>query len=179
MQTQNSGGSVSARVRDGDDSTTRSSDQSDDRRRQAVTFSPQHFPTLAGAQAWTGRTASMSTKVSPRRNYYESLQVHEPHPQPRSRHRTTGFSLATPTSQTRPRKIQLGRIPTTVRSRRHLPPSSPQNRGSDMTPNLLVLIPHLGVDQLILSHLRISKISVKPGHTMADAAESIPLRMRV
>ena len=31
--------------------------------------------TLAGAQAWTDRTASMSMKVSPRRNYYELLQV--------------------------------------------------------------------------------------------------------
>ena len=105
----------------------------------------------------------------------------EPHPQPRSRNRTTDFfSLTTLTSQVCPRKIQLGQISTSARSRRHLPPSSPKNHGSDMTLNSpLAPIPHLGVDQLILSHLRISKISAKSGRMVVDAVDSTPSRRQI
>lgn len=117
---------------------------------------------------WPSRPDETTTNCS---------KSHGPLPQPRSRHHTTDFSsLTTLTSRTRPRKIQLERISTLVRSRRHLLPSSPQNHERDMTPNspLALIPPHLGADQLISSHLRISKILAKPGHTIVGAVDSIP-----
>ena len=65
---------------------------------------------------------------------------------------------------------------TSVRSRKHLLPSPPQNHGSDMAlnPPLALIPPHLGADQLISPHLKISKISVKPA-----AVDSIPLGRQI
>ena len=83
---------------------------------------------------------SMPMTDSPRRNYYKLVQVSRiasPAEIKASYHRLLSHH---PTSQTRPRKIQLERTSISVRSRKHSPPFSPQNHGSGFRPSLSDMI---------------------------------------
>ena len=102
---------------------------------------PNTFPLSPEHRLGMAAPCPCQRPIRPDETATNCFKSREPRPQQRSRHRTTDFfSLTTPTSPMRPRRIQPEWISALIRLR-YLPSSSPQNHGSDFCPSLSYSMP--------------------------------------